>query len=79
MTPETIRQMIESHLPEATVQVFGDDGTHFQALVVADAFEGKPVLSRHRMVYAALGERMGGEVHALSLKTLTPSEHQRAG
>ncbi len=78
MTPEAIREMIESHLPDARIQVAGDDGVHFQALVVSDAFEGKPVLSRHRMVYDALGERMGGEVHALSLKTLTPAEHQRA-
>lgn len=79
MTPEVIRQMIESHLPDAQVEVYGDDGTHFQALVVTDAFEGKPVLARHRMVYDALGERMGGEVHALSLKTLTPSESRAAG
>ncbi len=79
MTPEAIKQMIESHLPDARVEVYGDDGTHFQALVVAEAFEGKPVLSRHRMVYDALGARMGGEVHALSLKTQTPSEFQNVG
>jgi len=47
---------------------------HFQAQIVAEAFAGKPTLARHRMVYAVLGERVGGEIHALSLRTLTPQE-----
>jgi stress-induced morphogen len=47
---------------------------HFEATVVSDAFRGKLPLARHRMVYATLGERMGGEIHALALKTLTPDE-----
>ena len=47
---------------------------HFEATVVSDAFQGKLPLARHRMVYATLGERMGGEIHALALKTLTPAE-----
>jgi stress-induced morphogen len=47
---------------------------HFEAVVVAEAFRGKLPLARHRMVYATLGERMGGEIHALSLRTLTPDE-----
>jgi len=74
MQPETIRELIQAALPDAQVQVLGDDGVHFEALIVSEAFRGKLPLARHRMVYAALGERMGGEIHALSLRTLTPDE-----
>ncbi|NOT86885.1 MAG: BolA family transcriptional regulator [Lysobacter sp.] len=74
MTPDTIRELIEQGLPGAQALVQGDDGVHFEALVVCDAFKGKLPLARHRMVYATLGELMGGAIHALSLKTLTPEE-----
>ncbi len=74
MNAEAIRQMIETGLPGATAQVRGDDGVHFEATVVCEAFAGKLPLARHRMVYATLGERMGGEIHALQLRTLTPVE-----
>jgi acid stress-induced BolA-like protein IbaG/YrbA len=74
MTPDTIRQLIEQGLPGAQALVQGDDGVHFEARVVCEAFKGKLPLARHRMVYATLGELMGGEIHALSLKTLTPEE-----
>lgn len=53
----------------------GADGVHFEALVVAEAFEGKRLLERHRMVYATLGALMGTDIHALSLDTRTPQEH----
>ncbi len=74
VTPEEIKALIQEGLPEAQVVVQGDDGTHFAALVVSGQFEGKSTLARHRMVYATLGERMGREIHALSLKTLTPDQ-----
>ena len=74
MDAETIRKLIESGLPGARADVQGDDGVHFEATVVADAFRGKLPLARHRMVYATLGTLMGNEIHALSLKTLTPAE-----
>ena len=74
MDAETIRKLIESGLPGARADVQGDDGVHFEATVVADAFRGKLPLARHRMVYATLGELMGGEIHALALKTQTPDE-----
>ena len=74
MDPGTIRQLIEQGLPGARVAVQGEDGVHFEALVVSEAFRGKLPLARHRLVYATLGERMGGEIHALSLRTLTPEE-----
>jgi acid stress-induced BolA-like protein IbaG/YrbA len=66
--------LIEKGLPDALVEVAGADGVHFEARVVCAAFAGKLPLARHRMVYATLGELMGGEIHALSLKTLTPDE-----
>jgi len=78
MNADTIRQLIESGLPGAQAQVHGPDGVHFEATVVCPEFAGKLPLARHRMVYATLGERMGGEIHALSLKTLTPAEAEAA-
>jgi acid stress-induced BolA-like protein IbaG/YrbA len=74
MDTDTIRQLIETGLPGARADVRGEDGVHFEATVVAAQFAGKMPLARHRLVYATLGERMGGEIHALSLKTLTPEE-----
>ncbi|MFT3792589.1 MAG: BolA family protein [Rudaea sp.] len=74
MDTETIKNLIERGLPGAKVEVQGADGVHFEAVVIADAFAGRLPLARHRLVYAALGELMGGEIHALSLKTLTPQE-----
>ncbi len=75
MDADPLRQLIEQGLPDARVRVQGADGVHFEALVVCADFAGKLPLARHRMVYATLGERMGGEIHALSLRTLTPDEH----
>ena len=77
MNADTIRQMIETGLPGARGDVQGADGVHFEATVVCEAFAGKLPLARHRMVYATLGERMGGEIHALALRTLTPDEAAR--
>ena len=74
MNPELIRHLIEQGLPGARVDVQGADGVHFEATVVSAQFAGKLPLARHRMVYATLGERMGGEIHALSLKTYAPGE-----
>jgi len=77
MDPDAIAQLIQAGLPGAQVEVYGDDGVHFEALIVHAAFQGKLPLARHRMVYACLGDRMGGEIHALALKTLTPAEAGR--
>lgn len=74
MNPDTIKTLIELGLPGASAEVTGEDGVHFEATVVSDAFAGKLPLARHRLVYATLGDRMGGEIHALALKTLTPAE-----
>ena len=74
MNPERIRELIEQGLAGARADVQGADGVHFEATVVCEAFRGKLPLARHRMVYATLGDRMGGEIHALALKTLAPGE-----
>ena len=79
MDTQTIRQLIEQGLPGASATVQGDDGVHFEARVISAQFAGKLPLARHRMVYATLGDRMGGEIHALALKTLTPEEAAQAG
>lgn len=74
MDAETIRELIEKGLPGAQARVQGDDGVHFEATVVSEVFQGKLPLARHRMVYATLGELMGGAIHALQLKTVTHDE-----
>jgi acid stress-induced BolA-like protein IbaG/YrbA len=74
MDSATIEQMIRDGLPDAEVVVSGDDGVHFEAIVVSASFTGQPTLKRHRAVYATLGALMGNEIHALSLRTLTPEE-----
>jgi acid stress-induced BolA-like protein IbaG/YrbA len=78
VTPESIEQSIRAGLACERVEVIGD-GQHFQALVVSAAFAGKSRVRRHQLVYAALGERMREEVHALSMKTLTPQELAAGG
>ena len=78
VTPESIQSSIQAGLACERVEVVGD-GQHFQALVVSTAFAGKSRIQRHQLVYAALGERMREEVHALSMKTLTPEELAAGG
>ena len=74
-TPERIKDYIASGLECTYLEVDGD-GQHFTALIVSPAFAGKRLIQRHQLVYAALGDRMREEIHALSMKTLTPEEHQ---
>jgi acid stress-induced BolA-like protein IbaG/YrbA len=74
MDTQTIKNLIEQGMPGAKASVSGADGVHFEAIVVAQTFAGKLPLARHRMVYATLGDLMGGAIHALSLKTVTPEE-----
>ena len=73
VTPESIKSAIERGLDCELVDVRGD-GHHFEALIVAQGFRGLSRIARHRLVYAALGDRMREEVHALSMRTLTPEE-----
>jgi acid stress-induced BolA-like protein IbaG/YrbA len=77
MDAATIQRLIEQGLPGSSATVQGADGVHFEAEVVSAAFQGKLPLARHRMVYATLGDLMGGAIHALSLRTVTPEEASR--
>jgi acid stress-induced BolA-like protein IbaG/YrbA len=73
VTPESIKQSITAGLACEHVEVAGD-GTHWEALVVSPAFEGLSRIKQHQLVYAAMGDRMREEVHALSMQTLTPAQ-----
>jgi acid stress-induced BolA-like protein IbaG/YrbA len=74
MEPTEITRLIEAGFDQPVVRVESDDNTHFAALVVAEEFEGMRKLQRHQMVYKTLGTLVGNEIHALSLRTLTPGE-----
>jgi acid stress-induced BolA-like protein IbaG/YrbA len=75
-TPEEIERFIAANLVCEHVEVVGD-GRHFFATIVSSEFEGKNRIGRHQRVYRALGERMREQIHALSMKTLTPAEFQQ--
>lgn len=74
-TPQEVRDFIAAGLPCAHLEVEGD-GRHFFATIVSGEFVGLTRIKRHQRVYAALGERMKEQIHALSMKTLTPEEWQ---
>ncbi|MGD9387829.1 MAG: BolA family transcriptional regulator [Gammaproteobacteria bacterium] len=74
MNREQVAAMIQAGLPSARVEVQSEDDVHFSALVVAEDFAGLRPLQRHQLVYRTLGDKMGGEIHALALTTLTPDE-----
>jgi acid stress-induced BolA-like protein IbaG/YrbA len=74
MNPQQIADLIRLSIPDAQVDVQSDDNTHFAALLIGAAFEGLRPLARHQLVYRALGERVGREIHALSIEAYTPSE-----
>lgn len=78
MDPQAVKSLIEAGMPEAEVEVQGEDHTHFQAVIVSPQFEGRRTIQRHQIVYRTLGEKMGREIHALSMKTLTPEEAGRS-
>jgi stress-induced morphogen len=74
MPASEIEAMIRSALPDAAVEItdLAGDGDHYAARVVSAAFAGMPRVRQHQLVYAALGGRMGGALHALQLTTATP-------
>jgi acid stress-induced BolA-like protein IbaG/YrbA len=74
VTPQDIENWIQAGLPGTEISVDGD-GHHFEAMIVNPDFAGKSLIQRHQMVYGALGDRMKAEIHALSMKTLTPEEY----
>ena len=74
MDPQEIEELIRAGLEGAQVEVRTDGQGHYEAIVVANQFAGKRTLARHQLVYATLGARVGHEIHALQLRTLTPEE-----
>lgn len=77
MTDQDIQIMLSDSLPDAQVMVQSADGTHFEAIVVSDLFQGKKALERQKVVYAIIGQYISnGAIHAFSLKTFTQQEWQ---
>ena len=76
-TPQDVQRYIADGLPCDHLEVEGD-GRHFFATIVSTEFEGLMRIRRHQRVYAALGDRMREQIHALSMKTLTPAEWARS-
>lgn len=79
MTSDEISSLISAGLDTERVDVVSDDGTHFACLVVSQEFDGLRPLQRHQRIYEALGDKVGGEIHALSIRALTPGEWRRQG
>lgn len=78
MNPEEVQKLIAAGLPDCDVHVDGD-GSHFMARVVGQVFADKSLLQKQKMVYATVNDRIAsGEIHALSIKTYTPEEWERA-
>ncbi len=77
VTPDSIKTGIAAGLACDHVEVSGD-GQHFEALVVSNDFAGRSRVQRHQLVYSSLGDRMREEIHALSMRTLTPEEWKAA-
>lgn len=74
LSASQLESYITAHLACDYIKVLGDDGTHFEAIIVSSAFEGKNMIQQHQLVYAALGDRMRAEIHALSMRTMTPEK-----
>lgn len=77
LSAQQLETYITQNLACEYINVLGDDGTHFEALIVSPSFVGKSMVQQHQLVYAALGDRMRAEIHALSMRTLTPEAWQK--
>ncbi|WP_406679472.1 BolA family protein [Hyphomonas sp. FCG-A18] len=75
MTRETLEGFLTEAFPDAEIILtdLAGDNDHWQAEIVSEQFKGKTRVAQHQMVYAALKGKMGGELHALALKTRAPS------
>ncbi|MCB5190272.1 BolA/IbaG family iron-sulfur metabolism protein [Methylobacillus arboreus] len=77
LSAEALKNYITQGLTCEHVQVLGDDGQHFEAVIVSPLFVGKNMVQQHQLVYQALGGRMHEEIHALSMRTFTPEAWAR--
>lgn len=76
MQNDDIKQLITAGIPDCMVEI-GGDGTHFEAIIVSELFAGKTMVQQHQIVYQALGDKMGSDIHALSIQTYTPEEWEK--
>ena len=74
MEQDAIVALLEAALPDAKIEMIdlAGDNDHWKAVIISESFRGKSRVAQHQMVYAALGDRMGGELHALALETRAP-------
>lgn len=78
MNPEDVQKMIAAGLPDCEVKVTGD-GSHFEAIVIGEEFDGLSLVKKQQKVYATLGDKItSGEVHALTIKTFTAAEWEKS-
>lgn len=77
MNPQEVAALIRAGVAGSEATVTSPDNVHFEAVVVAAAFAGKRPVQRHQLVYAALGSKVGNEIHALALQVFTPEEFAR--
>ena len=79
MAASDIEKLIRDALPDAVIEIrdLAGDGDHYAARIVSKRFEGLTRVRQHQLVYQALGQRMGGELHALQLETAVPTEIDR--
>jgi len=74
---EQVQARIQAAFPGDLVRLGSSDGRHFDLLVVSAQFEGKTRVEQHQLIYQSLGNAMEGPIHALSIQTLTPQQHQQ--
>ena len=79
LSANELKTYITNGLACEHIEVLGDDGQHFEALIVSPAFVGKNMVQQHQLVYQALGDRMRSEIHALSMRTFTPEAWANSG
>jgi acid stress-induced BolA-like protein IbaG/YrbA len=79
LSANELKAYIASGLACEHIEVLGNDGQHFEAVVVSSAFFGKSMVQQHQLVYQALGDRMRSEIHALSMRTFTPEAWANSG
>jgi acid stress-induced BolA-like protein IbaG/YrbA len=78
MDPAEVEKLIKAGLPDCEVIVKGD-GSHFDAIVIGEVFAGQPLVKQQQLVYATVVDRItNGQLHALSIKTYTPQDWERA-
>ena len=74
MQNDDIKALIAAGIAGANVTVNGADGTHFDAVIISDKFKGMTMVQQHQLVYRTLGQKMGTDIHALSIQTYTPED-----